>query len=70
MKGAKKVGDFLTDRKVPRSLRDEIPLVCDAAGIVWVVGHEIADRVKVDTGTRKVLTIAYGITKGKGRQTV
>ena len=35
----------------------EIPVVCDDEGIVWLVGHEIADRAKIDTSTRKVLKI-------------
>jgi len=70
MSGVKKVGDYLTDRKVARTLRDEIPLVCDGDGIVWLVGYEIADRVKVDTGTRRLLTITYGSSERKGHPTV
>ncbi|MCM2271996.1 MAG: tRNA lysidine(34) synthetase TilS [candidate division Zixibacteria bacterium] len=57
MNGRKKVGDFLTDRKVPKVYRDEILVVTDAHGIVWIVGYEIADRVKVDRTTRKVVTV-------------
>lgn len=56
-KGSKKVGDYLTDRKVPPVYRDEIPVVCDKDGIVWLVGYEIADRVKIDSSTREVLKI-------------
>ncbi|HVP07503.1 MAG TPA: tRNA lysidine(34) synthetase TilS [Candidatus Acidoferrum sp.] len=50
MRGTKKIGDYLTDRKVLLVYRDEIPVVCDQNGIVWLVGYEIADRVKI-TGT-------------------
>ncbi len=57
MNGRKKVGDFLTDRKVPKVYRDEILVVTDVHGIVWIVGYEIADRVKVDRTTRKVVTV-------------
>lgn len=57
MRGTKKVGDYLTDRKVPAVYRDEIPVVCDGAGIVWLVGFELSDRVKIDAATRKVLTV-------------
>lgn len=63
MTGHKKVGDFLTDRKVPRVYRDEIPVVCDSKGIIWVVGQELADRVKIDNNTRKVLSIAYTVQR-------
>jgi len=55
--GSKKVGDYLTDKKVPLVYRDEIPVVCDKEGIIWLVGYEIADRVKVDHQTKKVITI-------------
>ncbi|MFQ6007457.1 MAG: tRNA lysidine(34) synthetase TilS [Candidatus Zixiibacteriota bacterium] len=55
--GTKKVGDYLTDRKVAPVFRDEIPVVCDQKGIVWLVGFEIADRVKIDSATQKVIEI-------------
>jgi tRNA(Ile)-lysidine synthase len=61
--GSKKVGDFLTDRKVPKVYRDEILVVTDDRGIIWVVGYEIADRVKVDKSTRKVVTLEVNIAK-------
>ena len=57
LKGSRKVGDYLTDRKMPPVYRDEIPVVCDKDGIVWLVGFEIADRVKIDTSTREVWKI-------------
>jgi len=70
MKGHKKVGDFLTDRKVPRPLRDEVLLLCDREGPVWVVGQEIADRVKIETQTRRILTVAVTVRKKAGRSAV
>jgi tRNA(Ile)-lysidine synthase len=70
MKGHKKVGDFLTDRKVPRPLRDEILLLCDRQGPVWIVGYEIADRVKIDNRTGKVLKVAFSVRQTKVRPAV
>jgi tRNA(Ile)-lysidine synthase len=61
--GTKKIGDYLTDRKVPAVYRDEIPVVCDAKGVVWLVGYEIDDRVKVDRNTGKVVSIEVSIRK-------
>jgi len=63
MRGRKKVGDFLTDRKYPRALRDEVLVVSDRGGIVWLVGQEIDDRYKVEPGTRKVLRIECHVRK-------
>lgn len=54
MIGSKKIGDYLTDRKIPAVYRDEIPVVCDQKGIIWLVGFEIAERVKVDRATQEV----------------
>ena len=65
LRGSKKAGDFLTDRKVPVPYRDEIPVVCDGEGIVWLVGFEIADRVKVKEKTGKVVTIEVSVRKSR-----
>ena len=59
LQGNKKIGDYLTDRKVPALLRGEIPVVTDSRGIVWLVGFEIDERVKIDQNTKKVLKIEY-----------
>ncbi len=59
MSGSKKIGDYLIDRKVPRILRDEIAVVCDRQGIVWLVGFVIAERVKIDENTKEALSIEY-----------
>jgi len=46
--GRRKLQDFLTDRKVPRTRRDIVPIVVDAADrIVWVVGLAIAEECRV-----------------------
>lgn len=58
--GSKKVGDFLTDRKYPRPLRDELPVVYDRNGVVWLAGIEIDNRVAVTNETRKIVKIEIG----------
>jgi tRNA(Ile)-lysidine synthase len=41
---SKKLQDLFVDRKVPRGLRDTVPLVVDAGGrIVWVVGEAVGE---------------------------
>jgi len=57
LRGQKKLQDILVDAKVPRDERDGVPLIADDAGIVWVVGHCIADRVKVTPKTKKVIRL-------------
>jgi tRNA(Ile)-lysidine synthase len=51
--------DFLRGRHVPRTRRGRTPLVCDQLGIVWVVGHRIADRVKRTEQTRQTLGLRW-----------
>lgn len=55
--GHKKVADILADRGVPASLRSTVPILADAAGIVWPVGYPIAERAKVTDATRAILRI-------------
>lgn len=55
MKGQKKLQDLLVDLKVPREKRDLIPILEDEEGIIWVTGYRIAERVKVDSATEKIL---------------
>ena len=57
MDRTKKLGDFLTDRKVLKNIRDEIPVVFDQKGVVWLVGYQISDRVKINKSTNRVLAI-------------
>ena len=48
------LNDFFRGRHVIIADRNTTPLVCDSRGIFWVVGHRIADRVKITelTGRR------------------
>ncbi len=70
MTGNKKIGDYLTDRRVAPVFRDEIPVVCDRQGIIWLVGYEISERVKIDATTRKVVTIDCTTRIGDEGETV
>lgn len=70
MRGSKKVGDFLTDRKVAPVFRDEIPVVCDNEGIIWLVGYEIADRARITKKTTEVLKIGCHRRKDQGGATL
>ncbi len=46
------LNDFFRGRGVPPAERSRVPLVCDARGIVWVVGHRIAHRARITPETR------------------
>lgn len=59
MGGVKKIKDFFIDLKVPIEKRDEIPLLIDKNGIIWVLGYRIDERVKITEETKRVLKITY-----------
>jgi tRNA(Ile)-lysidine synthase len=54
---AKKLKAFLIDAKVPRAVRDRLPLVVTGAGIAWVAGVRPAEWAKVTPDTRVILRL-------------
>ena len=56
--GSTKVQDLLVDRKVPRPWRDRVPLVVDAAGILWIPGFRIDDRARITGRTTRALCLS------------
>jgi tRNA(Ile)-lysidine synthase len=59
LNGKKKIGDFLTDKKVPRYLRDEIPVVLDRKGIIWLAGYQISDNCKIEKNSSNILEMEF-----------
>ena len=53
--GTKKVQDILVDRHIPRRERWRVPLLVDEAGVLWVIGHCLDERVKIKPNTREIL---------------
>lgn len=54
-RGSTKLKKFFIDNKVPKAVRDRVPILTDGQRIVWVVGYRIGDEVKITDATRKVL---------------
>ncbi len=64
MKGhTKKLHDFFIDLKIPKSLRNSIPLIVDGEKICWVIGYRLDERVKVTPDTREILEVRVSIFK-------
>jgi tRNA(Ile)-lysidine synthase len=57
LKGNKKLQDLFVDAKVPRERRDQIPIVTDQKGILWVSGLRIDERGRVGGATEQVLVL-------------
>jgi tRNA(Ile)-lysidine synthase len=56
MGGSRKLSDYFIDRKIPRVLRDDVPLLVGRDGIIWVVGSGIGEPFKVSQSTTWVLS--------------
>lgn len=53
--GTKKVQDLFVDERVPRAVRDRVPLLLDQGGIVWIPGLRIDERAATTAHTRNIL---------------
>lgn len=57
MKGRKKVSDYLTNRKLPLSQKEQQWVLCCGNDIVWLVEERTDNRFRVDENTKRVLII-------------
>ncbi|WP_308282445.1 tRNA lysidine(34) synthetase TilS [Clostridium estertheticum] len=60
MNGNKKIKDLFIDLKIPKSQRNEIPLICFGDDISWVVGYRVSEKFKVSKDTKNILQIRIG----------
>lgn len=61
--GTRKLSDVLTDKKVPRALRDQVPLVECGGEIIWVVGIAPCAGCALGPDSTCALTIDYHAAK-------
>lgn len=57
MSQAVKVKDFFISRKIPLERRGLTPLLLSGDIIIWIIGHRIDDRYKIDENTGRVLKV-------------
>ncbi|WP_322792221.1 tRNA lysidine(34) synthetase TilS [Bellilinea sp.] len=53
--GSVKIADYLTERKIPRLLRAQYPLVYSGDDVVWLPGMQIANQFRLTSNTQRVL---------------
>lgn len=54
MKGSKLLSDYFTDEKVDFGLRQQVPILTDSDGIVWVVGFRMDERFRISKSTKQI----------------
>jgi tRNA(Ile)-lysidine synthase len=64
MEGTQSLKELLINAKVAFSFRASVPLLCDEAGILWVVGMRRSARAPVTEDTRTVLAVRARTSEG------
>ncbi|MGI2257055.1 tRNA lysidine(34) synthetase TilS [Candidatus Cardinium hertigii] len=59
MKGRKKISDLLIDLKIPIAIKERVCVMISNDQIVWVIGHRIDERFKVNETTQMVCEMAW-----------
>lgn len=59
MTGHVLVSDLLSNARVPHLQRNDVRVVCDDDGILWVCGHRQSERTRVTASTRTVCVLHY-----------
>lgn len=67
MEQSKKLQDFMVDERIPREMRDGIPLLASGRGIACVAGWRIAHWARVRDDTRRRLHLRFS-REGTGGQ--
>lgn len=55
--GRKSLGDYMTDLKIPRRLRDSLPVIANEDEILILADYQISKKIAVDNSTKKEYTI-------------
>jgi tRNA(Ile)-lysidine synthase len=59
MAAEKKLGEFMIDARIPGMWRRSIPVIVSDAGIVWLAGYRLDERVKVMPETEHILRLEF-----------
>ena len=59
MPASTRLHDWMTNAKIPRHVRDRLPLVLVGEQIAWVSGYRIGQPFVVSPGTRRVLRLSF-----------
>ena len=57
MTGFKKISDFFIDQKIPIHEKENTWILCSGKKIVWIMGHRIDNRFKINDQTNNILKI-------------
>ena len=64
----KRLKDYMIDQKIPKELRDSIPLLADGSHILWIIGYRISSYYKVKEETKRILQVKKKRREKHGRE--
>lgn len=56
---------FMIDEKIPRQLRDQVPLLADGSHVMWVIGYRVSEFYKIGQDTTHVMQAETGSRAGE-----
>lgn len=56
---SKSLNRYFIDEKIPRKVRDKIPLAADGNRIIWIIGYRLSEMYKVSEETKRYLKLEY-----------
>ncbi len=59
MGGTKKLKDWFIDTKIPKELRNGLPLLCMGKQVLWIVGYSLSEALRVEPETKRIYKIYY-----------
>jgi tRNA(Ile)-lysidine synthase len=60
--GTKTIKSMMIDKKIPKEVRDQVPLLVEDHHVLWMIGYRISEAYKVTEDTQTVLQVT--IIKG------
>lgn len=61
----KKLKEWLIHEKIPRELRDVLPIVAVENEVLWIVGHRTGEGARISPETKVVLQVEYIPSEGE-----
>lgn len=53
----KSLKDYMITEKIPREMRDRIPVLAEGSHVLWLLGYRISEYYKVDRNTKRILQV-------------
>ncbi len=63
VKGTQKIKKYFINHKIPKSERVQTPVLLSAERIIWLVGHQIDNFVKITQNTSRILCAEFSLRK-------